>query len=742
MSSATTTRNGSSIISALMEESQVVGRDFKRLRRHRSAAPATAVPNFIGCDGEGGNVNGESAYFLLRIGTALLYPGGGSRIRTRDAFDFMWRCAQDMTGRFVGFFFDYDISNILRDVPWEKLRQLADRESRTVIVKGKNGPREVVKSVTLAIDGEHYWRFDHVPRKTFTLEKIGPGHKRIGKAFHLDDVFGFFACAFLKALKQWNIGEEHWDLIERNKTGRVNMTGIYSDEEIEYNRLECELLSQLMTALAEECRNVGIRPSYWTGAGAIAQALLKKHRAPHDVPFPPEVRDAAQHAFHAGRFECSMTGQIDVPVHEYDLASAYPWAILHLPCLGRNGKHGNWEPHGQWVYRDDLPESGYYVAHIRWTFNNKWRAYSKDNRSLFGPFPVRRDGGSIFYPRNGQGWYWSPEIRSALAISTGQRAVTHPYDFDVLGCWEWQQTCNCTDSFDWVREIYEERKRIGKGGKGIVLKLGLNSLYGKFAQSVGKAPYGNVVYAGLITSMVRARMLDVIATGAQVVMIATDGIYTLNTVDLPGIVEDDGSASLGAWEHVCLSDLFIAKPGHYWSSDKKVKTRGISFRSFEPFIDGYRRATNDDSVVCECGTPEWRHVHVERYAEAFARDGWHASVTVSYRSFVGYRLALQRTDKRVFCQWIEDKTDSSSRTTIYGDAPKRRWYQSRFGGAFVTEPLTGDPDTMSVKYRKMIGTDPFEVSALFEGPDYGRGFGDTEFVPLLDSLDRGDQYNR
>lgn len=234
-------------------------------------------------------------------------------------------------------------------------------------------------------------------------------------------------------------------------------------------------------------------------------------------------------------------------------------------------------------------------------------------------------------------------------------------------------------------------------------------------------------------------MLEVIASGVKVMMIATDGIYVDRVPDtLVNVVPNDGSAGLGDWEACPLSDLFIAKPGHYWTSDNKAKTRGMSYRSFEPFIRGWRRAKSGEDY-CQCSQVEGRHVHVEKYADVFARDGWNASVSVTYNTFVGYRLALQRTDKTLFCQWISEKTFSSSRTTVYGDSPKRKWFQRREGDyAYLTEPLPGDPDIMSCMYRKMIGLDPFEVSALFEGPEYGRGFGDTEFEPLIKSLDSGD----
>ena len=713
---------------------EIVDAGLKRVHVKGQQPPAHAIPRFVGCDGEGGTVNGESAYYLLRIGSALLYPGKERRITTLDAFNFMWGQAQKYDkARFVGFFFDYDISNILRDVPRDILRRLADRESRTH-TKTYTDKRTGKIRTKEYVSGVYYrgFRFDHIPRKYFSVERVAGNGSRIGRKFHIDDTSGFFQCAFLKAIQLWGIGEQHWEMIERNKLARVNMTGVYSTEEIEYNRLECELLEELMRAVATEALHVGIKPSYWTGAGALAQALLQKHGAARGVPLPPAVRECAQAAFHAGRFETRYTGKLYGPIYELDLASAYPWAITQLPCLGVTGKNNEFIPHGTWVYRDDIPEEGTYLANIRWTFNSRWVGYSKDPRSAFGPFPVRRDNGSIYYPREGSGWYWSPEIRAALKISTGQRKVTHPYDFDILGCWEWVQSCDCGNPFGWVTEIYEERKRIGKGGRGLILKLALNSLYGKFAQSVGNAPYGNPVYAGLITAYTRAKMLDVIATGVRVAMVATDGIYLLDMPDIPNIVPDDGTASLGQWECAEIPDLFIAKPGHYWSeteylsTDKKrkVKTRGVSYSAFVPHIVGYRKPLVEE-LPCTCNEIPTPHTHVPKYADEFRQNGWNASVDIHYNSFVGYRLAVHRRDERIFCQWIQETTTSSSKTTIAGASRKRNFFGETYEGAYVTEPLPGNVDMASVPYTKVIGAEnPFEFSLLFEGPDYGRGFGD------------------
>jgi hypothetical protein len=80
--------------------------------------------------------------------------------------------------------------------------------------------------------------------------------------------------------------------------------------------------------------------------------------------------------------------------------------------------------------------------------------------------------------------------------------------------------------------LYQPRFGIGKDTpEGKAFKLVYNSVYGKFAQSVGEPVYGNPAYASLITRGCRTRILDAIAThprrSAAVAMMATGGVYFL-----------------------------------------------------------------------------------------------------------------------------------------------------------------------------------------------------------------------
>jgi hypothetical protein len=51
-------------------------------------------------------------------------------------------------------------------------------------------------------------------------------------------------------------------------------------------------------------------------------------------------------------------------------------------------------------------------------------------------------------------------------------------DITVHDLWIARQECDC-QPFDWVNELYEQRRRNGSNTRGYPLKLGINSLYGK-----------------------------------------------------------------------------------------------------------------------------------------------------------------------------------------------------------------------------------------------------------------------
>lgn len=182
----------------------------------------------------------------------------------------------------------------------------------------------------------------------------------------------------------------------------------------------------------------------------------------------------------------------------------------------------------------------------------------------WGPLPIRLKNGTIVFPQSGaSGWWWRDEWLQARRGWKGLK-FDHAY---VL-----HQECEC-QPFSFLPELFARRVRVGKDtGEGKILKLGPNSVYGKLAQTVGKAQFASRAWAGMITSGTRAQVLELMLRHedlANVLMIATDGLFSSELHDV------DPEIRLGGWERKKHDSITLIRPGIYWSSDGKLRARGL-----------------------------------------------------------------------------------------------------------------------------------------------------------------------
>jgi hypothetical protein len=319
---------------------------------------------FMAVDGEGGGTDelGRQNYFLMIAsretpGEEKILHREGRALSTRDCLEFLLSLPAEPI--LVGFGFGYDATQILRGIKAPTLRRILDPP------QGKNGPCYTYWSdYAIAYQQGQYIRVARIARS-------GPKPSVLkGSCRTIYETLGFFQCAFVKAIRDWDIGtEQERATIAANKMQRDEFVRL-TDTIIEYCKLECRYLATLMTEFREVCTATGILPKQWSGAGWLASALLDKHgipkrpltareqeaigeRKPSKNPRPsgglrrPErdrqFESAANLAYYGGRFETSRIGLICGPVYQYDLRSAYPAAMLHVPCP----LHTRWEhkPH-------------------------------------------------------------------------------------------------------------------------------------------------------------------------------------------------------------------------------------------------------------------------------------------------------------------------------------------------------------------------------------------------------------
>lgn len=519
----------------------------ERDRRHALNRRRRAVHRLTGVDGEGWtDHDGHHHYMLLVAGERSLHTG--RPLTGEQCLDFLAALPKQSGVRYLGFFFDYDVTMILRDIVRD------DPELAKKLFEEADGIDAVIKW--------RRWEIAYRPSRHLKVrrrESFGPGSWTT-----IHDVRGFFQCSFLKAITDFNVGTlEERQLIEKMKAERPSFDITQIEEITEYCRLECRLLAELCQELKARFAHAELSPSPYEGPGPVAGRALRGHVNTSYQNVPIRVIDFAKRAYYGGRFEITALGRVKNPVWGYDIRSAYPAAMLQLPCL----------QHGQWV---PGVESELYVAHVSWNMPGAGaKTMDKLLWKALGPLPHRiKETGAILYPEAGEGWYWSHEIPSYATIHTSYSYI---------------KTCDC-QPFQWVNELYQRRQEMEaqQKGSGIALKLTLNSLYGKMAQRVGKAPYYNPIWAGLITSVTRAKIYRVyLDHPGKVVMFATDAVFL--TEQAPELTI--GSA-LGNWEiengEKPYENCVLIRPGVYYDSGEvKFKTRGIPRKQFQEHADEF-----------------------------------------------------------------------------------------------------------------------------------------------------------
>jgi hypothetical protein len=250
---------------------------------------------------------------------------------------------------------------------------------------------------------------------------------------------------------------------------------------------------------------------------------------------------------------------------------------------------------------------------IKWNLPEVYIDKNGEVRNIpFYPLPYRLPGGGILYPRKGSGWYFRDDAIAAkrwlekyaslgaaisqdgLPVSMSTSAAKQMLTGDerkagfaliVAKAVVFHVSPEHADDrpYAFVQREFDERARIkgrikATGAYDIAekaIKLCLNSLYGKAAQSIGgsedKPPMTACPwYAGAITAGTRRAVLEAAFQAPHdVVQFMTDGIHFTRSVPELG-----NGKGLGDWEASEVHDLLCLQSGVY-SSAEMTKTRGM-----------------------------------------------------------------------------------------------------------------------------------------------------------------------
>jgi hypothetical protein len=320
--------------------------------RHKNAIKTPKLERpFIAVDGEGGGTNehGQQNYLLmcargLDDSTRRSLFKDNRRLTTAECLEFILALPRD--AELTGFGTGYDVTMILRDLPPEQLRHLLKGQLHI----DEDGQAEY-RPPGRALYSYTYWKayaIMYVPKQFFQVARLRydkKEHKQKvveGTARCINEVLHSFQMPFAKVIEFWEVGDpETRAMIAHNKEKRSEFD-VITPEIQRYCEEECRLLAEVMTLFRAACIEAGARsgisliPRNWRGAGGYNAAMHKSCGTPRKEQVrdsrPPEVEALANEAFYGGRFEISRTGLLPGPIFEYDIGSAYPAAMLQLPC--------------------------------------------------------------------------------------------------------------------------------------------------------------------------------------------------------------------------------------------------------------------------------------------------------------------------------------------------------------------------------------------------------------------------
>jgi hypothetical protein len=360
--------------------------------------------------------------------------------------------------------------------------------------------------------------------------------------------------------------------MERMKEKRAEFDRVPAEQKKEYCFTECRCLAELAEQNDQAHTAAGIPLRRYDGTGSSASVILRSLSIDKLKEDPPErLRAAVAAAFIGGRFEHSVIGAVEGPIHVWDLSGAYNYQMYHLPCL----------QHASWVHtrqRGDIERARH--ALVRYSLEDSGR------RLAWGPFPFREPNGTIVFPsRSGGGWLWRDEFLA------GERLYENVKFHEA---WLLQSECDC-HPFKGMADYYLRRIAMGANTKGLVLKGALAACAGKLMQTKGfMPPFLCYAWAGMTTSGTRAQVLDVIGLHRDpwnARASAADSMHSSEDLPMPAprdtgtFVTLDGKPNpkpMGGWVKKTIpKGMFYAKPGVYFPLNptkrelEDVRARGL-----------------------------------------------------------------------------------------------------------------------------------------------------------------------
>ena len=679
--------------------------------------------HFVAVDGEGTGSGDQHKYQFLGLGTnePLIDETG---IKIGDALRYLYD-RYDKHAIYVSFYFGYDLSQLLSQVPWDRARMVFTHD-------GVMSRRRTVKNAAPypAEFTDHRgqcWQFDVLegkPRRIkfkprdckCTITKNGRTfpdtecvHQRKRNWFYICDVAEFFNTSFLDIVESDNVvaTPTEQQILREGKAARG--TAALDEQMILYNRTENIVLARVMDRVRNALAAAGIYldKDEWIGMGKAAQkwmdtqpGILTRDEFTRLSSMTPEVVKIAQASYSGGINENIAHGIVEGNSWAYDRNSAYCADMADLPCLY----------HAHFDLVSGKPRT---LAPGQLAIEHVTVAAPDNPAAPTGPLQYRVKGsGLIQRPLRMSGWCWSDEIGAAGSAGLIRLRRTDETLVITPGC-DHRPFAKITDLYRW-------RKLCRKGSiEERVFKMLPSAVYGKLAQSAGESKYGHALYASLITSRNRTAVLNAMTGIADdVLMIIGDAIYTRHRH--AELVSD----RLGGFKETSYVNLTIVQPQLYYHDGARVDIR----HGVNPVMKARGIRTPDDraEIIRQCDTGFGQWTPVSRGYK------WPEIRLVSDFDVTTPQQAAKAGNWSK-CGQVRDDVPHTLTTT---PEPKRSTAMGAFRysddlKAYVSSPpLTGDTGMESEPYSKEFGYLPtnLDIENLGNTPDGPRAISVKEMM--------------
>lgn len=415
-----------------------------------------------------------------------------------------------------------------------------------------------------------------VPRKFL---RVHVGKQR----FTVYDLAQFYNMSLNKAARDF-LGEEKsdpgvsWDQLAnalRNDPAKRKRI-------IDYCMRDALLVERLARLTNEKFSKIGVPFENPVSCASLSYRVFKNNL---DFEIPREVNEVGRESFRGGMIECLRAGMF--PRAWYiDLRSAYPSSICQL-----QDPPNVWTPiEGGKVRRDAAYASIECTVHVPRNWPKGWLPY----------VPVRN--GLLFYPVG----RWRTWLDLYTFRQVQKRGLVETVHSGVQGLGYSARRPFRRE----IERLFKERSKDAQ--KKWAVKIILNSLYGKFAETIDyKLPacdwsdledlsklnlafearerftnHTNFFMAGEVTSRTRWRLIEDLKP-ADVISYATDGVFLRR---LP--VGLDFGDRLGQWSPAEeVRDLVVVGSGIYcykaWDAKESAWKAQTRFRGFASGLDLY-----------------------------------------------------------------------------------------------------------------------------------------------------------